>query len=206
VTRHKPYIVLLGGATVPRSTTEQALRFTAQVLEELGAKVEVLAGAQIDLPMYAPENPSRTDMARHIVKSLRKCDGIVIAGEGYHGALSGMMKNTLDYAEDLSKDAAPYFHGRVVGLIGAASTWRDLGTVLTSLRSVVHALRGWPTPLGVAINASLPTFDENGHCLIPELASQLRMLAEQVLEFAGKRTLLETAFTDIKDADYLAWD
>jgi FMN reductase len=71
-----------------------------------------------------------------------------------------------------------------VGLIATAAAGRDLGTVLLSLRSVVHALRGWPTPLGVAINERLPAFDDGGRCL-PQTAAHLRMLAEQVAQFAG---------------------
>ena len=201
----KPSIVLIGGTTRAGSTTESALRFTARIIEELGGRAEIFAGSAIDLPMFAPENPDRTPMARKIVEALRGCDGIIIASAGYHGALSGMIKNVLDYAEDLSKDPSPYFNGRVVGLIGAARTPRDLGTVLMSLRSVVHALRGWPTPLGVAIDAKVPAFDADGHCKSPELANQLRLLAQQVMEFAGKRALLERAFTRLHDADYLAW-
>ncbi|MBM3345237.1 MAG: NAD(P)H-dependent oxidoreductase [Betaproteobacteria bacterium] len=199
-------IVLIGGSTVGGLTTEKALRFTARLIGEMGGLPEVFAGPEIDLPMYVPENPERTPMARRIVDALRDCDGIVIASPGYHGTLSGMIKNVLDYAEDLAKDPSPYFHGRVVGLIGAARTARDLGTVLMSLRSVVHALRGWPTPLGVAIDAKTPAFDADGNCLIPALAEQLRLLAEQVMEFAGKRALLERAFTPVHDADFLAWE
>lgn len=204
--RTGPRIVLIGGATVTGLTTEKALRFTARIIEEIGGRPEVFAGPEIDLPMYATENPERTPMARRIVEALRTCDGIVIASPGYHGTLSGMVKNVLDYAEDLAKDPSPYFHGRVVGLIGAARTARDLGTVLMSLRSVVHALRGWPTPLGVAIDAKAPAFDSEGRCLFPALADQLRLLAEQVMEFAAKRALLERAFTPVHDADFLAWE
>ena len=200
----RPSIVLLGGSTRPDSTTEKALHHAARIIEELGGRTEVFSGTEIDLPMFAPENPERTPMARRIIKALRACDGIVIASPGYHGAMSGLMKNLLDYVEDLSKDSSPYFHGRAVGLIAAAATPRDLGTVLMSLRSVVHALRGWPTPMGVAINAKVPAFDAEGRCK-PELAGQLRLLAEQVMEFAGKRALLERAFAPIQDADFLAW-
>ena len=200
-----PKIVLIGGATRPGSTTEKALRFTAGIIKELGGQTKVFAGAQIDLPMYAPENLERTPMAREIIEALRACDGIVIASAGYHGTLSGMMKNLLDYTEDMAKDPSPYFHGRVVGLIGAAASPRDLGTILLSLRSVVHALRGWPTPLGVAIDAKMPPFDADGRCVVPELAAQLRMLAEQVMEFANKRALLEQAFSGLRDKDKVAW-
>src|SRR5262249_5826999 len=101
---------------------------------------------------------------------------------GVHGALSGMVKNVLDYVEDMAKDEAPYLHDLPVGLIGTAASGRDLGTVLLSLRCAVHALRGWPTPLGVAVNERLPAFDADGRC-VPQFEAQLRTLAGQVIEF-----------------------
>jgi FMN reductase len=183
----QPRIVLLGGANRVDSVTERALRFTAGLLESLGASCEVFAGPELDLPMYAPERPERTPTAVRFIEALRACDGIIIAGSGYHGALSGMLKNALDYTEDMAKDAEPYFHGRVVGIIGTATSWQAIGTVLISLRSVIHALRGWPTPLGVAINTSTQPFDAAGGCVAPDVANQLMLLAKQVVEFAERR-------------------
>ena len=183
----KPHIVLLGGANRVDSMTERALRFTAGILEGLGATGEVFAGPELDLPMYAPERPERAPTALRLIEALRICDGIIIAGSGYHGALSGMLKNALDYTEDMAKDEEPYFHGRVVGIIGTATSWQAIGTVLISLRSVIHALRGWPTPLGVAINTSTQPFDETGACTAPEVGKQLTLLAKQVVEFAERR-------------------
>lgn len=183
----KPRIVLLGGANRVGSVTERAVRHTARLLEGLGASCQVFAGPELDLPMYAPENPERAPTAQRLIEALRQCDGIIIGGSGYHGALSGMLKNALDYTEDMAKDEQPYFHGRVVGVIGAATTWQAVGTLLISLRSVVHALRGWPTPLGVAINTSTGPFDDTGACVSPEVNNQLLLLAKQVVEFAERR-------------------
>ena len=101
-----------------------------------------------------------------------------------------MLKNALDYTEDMAKDEQPYFHGRVVGIIGTATSWQAIGTVLISLRSVIHALRGWPTPLGVAINTSTQPFDAAGACVAPEVGKQLMLLAKQVVEFAERRRVV----------------
>jgi FMN reductase len=57
-------------------------------------------------------------------------------------------------------------------------------TTLGALRSVVHALRGWPTPLGVTVITSEPVFDAAGNCLSPRIEKQLRILSQQVLDFA----------------------
>ena len=59
----QPRIVLLGGANRVDSVTERALRFTAGLLEGLGASCEVFAGPELDLPMYAPERPERAPTA-----------------------------------------------------------------------------------------------------------------------------------------------
>lgn len=187
----RPHVVLMGGTTRPGSVTERVVRHTASIVERLGASCEVFGGKDLDLPMYAPENPQRSEGAVRLIEALRRCDGIVIGGSGYHGAVSGLLKNALDYTEDMAKDEAPYFHGRVVGIIGTAMSWQAVGTVLISLRSIVHALRGWPTPLGVAINTSQNPVDEHGECRVPEVANNLTLLAKQVVEFAERRSAVE---------------
>ena len=61
--------------------------------------------------MYAPENPARTDGAREFAEELRQADGIIVASPGYHGSVSGLVKNALDYVEDLRDDERSYFDG-----------------------------------------------------------------------------------------------
>jgi FMN reductase len=52
------------------------------------------------------------------------------------------------------------------------------------VRTIVHALRGWPTPLGVIVNTAGKVFDNNGNLSDGNLESQLQLLARQVIEFA----------------------
>jgi len=193
-----PLITCIGGTSRPNSTSERALRYTARMVESLGGRAEVFAGPELILPMYAPELPDRSPTARLLIQSLRACDGVILSSAGYHGAISGMVKNALDYTEDMAKDASPYLHGRAVGCIAVARRWQMIGTTLVSLRSVVHALRGWPTPLGVAINASTDPFDAEGNCIVPELERNLRTLAEQVVEFARMRSFFERMLPQVQ--------
>jgi FMN reductase len=72
-------------------------------------------------------------------------------------------------------------------LIACAYGWQATGTTLTALRSIVHALRGWPTPLGVAINTSEGNFDKDNIAAHPAIERQLTMLAHQVVQFALQR-------------------
>lgn len=178
-------IVALGGTTRVGSSSESAARFTLAEAAKLGAQVRMFDGLHLNMPMYAPESPERSREALELIDALRSADGIILASPGYHGGISGLLKNALDYTEDMRSDNRVYLEHRSVGCIVCAAGWQAVGTTLTSLRSIVHALRGWPTPLGVGINTmAIKAFDPDGNCVDPATAAQLRILAEQVVTFA----------------------
>src|SRR5918997_246197 len=67
---------------------------------------------------------------------------------------------------------------------GVALGWQATVTTLTALRSIVHALRGWPTPLGAALNSAQVSFDEHGVPSDPAVDRTLRVIGQQVVQFA----------------------
>ena len=57
-------------------------------------------------------------------------------------------------------------------------------TTLGAMRGIVHALRGWPTPLGVTLNtAGVSLFDSEGRCTDDAVQRALATVAEQALAF-----------------------
>lgn len=182
-----PFIVAIGGTTRPGSSTEKALRVALEAAGAAGAETLLLGGADLDLPIYAPERDERTERAARLVRELARADGVLVGSPGYHGTVSGLVKNALDYVEDLRGDARPYFHGRAVGCIAVAYGWQAALTTLSTLRTVAHALRGWPTPLGAALNASQPLFDAEGRVVDEQARFQLETVGRQVVEFAQMR-------------------
>jgi len=181
---NSPYIVAVGGTLRPGSSTEKAMQYVLRAAQRAGARTLLISGAALQLPMYQPENPERTEGARDLVAQLALADGIILGSPGYHGSISGLVKNALDYAEDLRTDARPYFTGRAVGCIATAGGWPGAVNTLGALRDIVHALRGWPTPLGAAINSADRVFDDNGDCLAPRVADMLELIAAEVLGFS----------------------
>ena len=183
----RPLIVGLGGTLGYASSTERALRQALAAAAGQGARTKLFAAQELDLPMYSVDRSTRTPSAVALVDALAEADGVIVATPGYHGGISGLVKNALDYIEDLRDDDRPYLHGRAVGCIVCAYGWQATTTTLVSLRSTVHALRGWPTPLGVAINTSQTKFDDDGSVADDRCAEQLWALGGQVLDFAGAR-------------------
>jgi FMN reductase len=196
----RPLIVGIGGTTRPGSSSEKALRCALDLAQAQGADVELFDGASINLPMYAPESPARSDAAQKLIAALRRANGVILSTTCYHGSVSGLVKNALDYTEDMCTDAEPYLDGRAVGLIVCGHGWQSTGVVLSAFRSIVHALRGWPTPMGVALNTLVERFDEKGSGLGEQSARQMSIMVGQVIEFARLRSLL----ADLTQADAAA--
>lgn len=177
-------ILALGGSTKPMAASERALRIAAQAAADAGAEIRFVTGRSLLIPIYDTESTDRTPETIAIVEALRSADGVIIASPGYHGSFSGMVKNALDYAEDLRHDDPPYLADRAVGLIAVAHGWQTAVGTLNQLREVVHALRGWPAPLGVAINDAAGLIGGDADTTDPAVVRQLRTMGEQVVGFA----------------------
>lgn len=183
----KPLVVGIGGSTRTGSAGERALCIALQAAEEAGASTRLFNGAFLaKIPIYAPGSTDRTAEQRDLVEAVRSADGLILASPGYHGGISGLVKNALDLLEDLRNDERRYLDGRAVGCIITANGWQTVGTALTALRSIIHALRGWPTPLGAGLNTAEELFDSNGGCIDKSAGMQLAIVGRQVADFAMK--------------------
>jgi FMN reductase len=184
LTTSTPFIVGIGGTTRAGSTSELALRATLAHAEGLGARTALLCATELVMDAYDPMVKTRSDSSLRLVELLREADGIVIASPSYHGSIPGLLKNALDYTEDMRSDDRPYFDGRAVGCVVCAEGIQAMGTTLFTLRSIVHALRGWPTPYSATINSSTKPFGPDGLLREEAVSAQLKTVAQQVVQFA----------------------
>ncbi|RST30665.1 NADPH-dependent oxidoreductase [Sphingomonas ginkgonis] len=180
-----PRIVGFGGTTREGSTGEQLIRAVLERCARGRASTRLFAGAELAaLPHFAPEQPERSPAQRDFVEAIRAADGIVIGTPGYHGGVSGLVKNAIDLLEDLRADQRPYFEGRPVGLIVCAAGWQATGVTLAALRGIVHAMRGWPTPLGLTVNTvAQKPFDPAGALADEAVRGGVEELSRQLMSF-----------------------
>ena len=183
----RPLILGVGGTTRSGSTTERALTVALGAAGAAGADTVIISGPDLVLPMYTTDVAARTPAAKRLVELYRQCAGLIIASPAYHGSLSGLIKNVLDYAEDMRMDERAYLDGIAVGVIACAGGWQAAVQTLATIRAIAHALRGWPTPLGAALNTSVRLFDDAGACLDLSSRFQLESVGRQVVEFAVMR-------------------
>lgn len=179
----KPLIVGLGGTARPGSTSERLLRLAVDEAEALGCETALFTTEALDLPHYGSSGGAQP-RETVFIEALRQCHGVIISSPGYHGTISGMVKNALDYVEALRNDRRAYLTDRAVGCLAVAGGWQAANSTLTTLRAIAHALRGWPTPYGAAINSGNELFDHDGDCIDLAVKDQVTLVARQVVGFA----------------------
>jgi FMN reductase len=182
----EPMVVGIGGSTGPSSVTNRLLEEALAETAALGARTTLVAGDELaQLPIFDPAALVVPPAAEPLLRAVRAADAVIIATPGYHGGMSGLVKNALDHLELLRGDERPYLDGRAAGVIVTAAGWQACGTALVSVRSAIHALRGWPTPFGVTVNSAEQHIGEDG--IDPRARGGLRILARQLAEFTGWR-------------------
>ena len=125
---------------------------TCKAIQELAEaskfRVEIVDPRELSLPMFEPDfelkdyAPNHSGIER-LVASYRNADAMIWVSPTYHGTVSGVFKNMLDFAELLSRDEAPYFQGRPVGLISINDS-----TTFAAMRDCARELRAWLAPTG----------------------------------------------------------
>jgi FMN reductase len=181
----KPLVVGIGGTIGRVASTERAIRIALDAAAEQGFRTRLFGGEDMArLPLYDPRSTDRTPEEREFVDCVRAASAVIIGSPGYHGSISGVVKNALDLLEETARDPRPYLTDMPVGLIATAYGWQATGSTIAALRSIVHALRGWPTPFAAAVNTQIVTFDEEGGASDPKVIEQLVLVGRQVARFA----------------------
>jgi FMN reductase len=180
---HGVFIVGIGGSTREGSSTEVLVRAVLNAAEGRGAVTRLYTGPDLMLPPYE-QTPGCAAAAAQLIADVRRAHAIVVGSPGYHGTISGLVKNVLDFLEELRSDDPPYLDGRAVGCVTTAYGWQAAVNTLTTLRQVVHALRGWPTPLGIAVNVAQGLVGDDGSFIDPRLNDSVELMADQLLRFS----------------------
>ena len=131
--------------------TCNAIRDLAQGTE---FQVEIANPRELNLPMYEPDfrledySPNHKGIER-LLELYRKADAMIWVSPTYHGTVSGVFKNMLDFAEFLSRDERPYLQGRPVGLIAINDS-----TTFAAMRDCARELRAWLAPTHIELGGA----------------------------------------------------
>ncbi|GFH39396.1 FAD-dependent oxidoreductase [Streptomyces pacificus] len=190
IAMRSPHIVLISGSLRSGSTSDQVAQWCARRCAEQGATTRVFTGAEIDFPAYRPGLAGTHEGAAALLGELRAADGVILVSPTYHASVSGLLKNALDYVNDIG-GPLPYLEGRAIGTVAVGTGVQGAVSTLATLRTVGHALRGWPTPVGVAV-AQVPAEPSAGGAEPGGDAARLVEMVSQAVWLGGVRSAART--------------
>ncbi|MEV4919559.1 NAD(P)H-dependent oxidoreductase [Streptomyces tirandamycinicus] len=183
MTTTEPEIVILSGSLGETSRTNRLAQWCARQCAPR-AHPTVFAGADLAFPFYQPHLADPAPQTRPFLGALSRADGVVVISPAYHGTVSGLLKNALDYVNELADAPQPYLDGRPLGCVAIGAGDQGAASTLQTLRTVGHALRSWPTPMGVGLSQTRAELTGDGEPVDEQARNQLRVMTEQVITLA----------------------
>ena len=193
-------IKLLGIAGSMRSNSYsfKALEHALKIAKDnYNAEINLFDLRKNRLPIYEPNlNHDRIQtvekeslqMANTLVKW---ADAIILTSPDYHGSMSGVLKNFLDY---FWKE----FSGKTFGYI-CASHEKGL-TVMEQMRTAVRQCYGWSMPYGISTSSN--DFDEAGNLTNKKTLLRIEMLSRDIVYYGKviRNQFLSDASNKVKES------
>ncbi|MCF6471268.1 NAD(P)H-dependent oxidoreductase [Nonomuraea sp. MG754425] len=191
-----PEVVLLSGSLTSGSKSDRVATWCAARCVGEGVRARVFRGVELQFPFYRPAADVPPSV-REYLDVMERADGVVLVSPSYHGAVTGLLKNALDYVNELADPDRPLLDGRPIGCVALAQGEQGATTTLAMLRTIGHALRGWPTPLGVTLSGDRALIDETGSPAEEPARARLQVMLSQVISLsrthARRRAALQRA-------------
>ena len=176
----KPLKVIgLAGEYRSSSKSGMLVNLALKMAEEQGADVEFWDLAERPLPLVGEEGCWTHPNVKAFQTLLEESDAFLLSSPEYHGTMSGVMKNTMDWMYD------KHVGGKVFGLMSTLGGVTNANT-LNHMRISLRCLHGWPVPEQLAIGHVKEAFDEDGALVDDELQQRLLNLVNSVLSAAKK--------------------
>jgi FMN reductase len=160
----------VAGSMRQSSFSTIVLKTALEEAEKRGAQTRLLVLREADLPMYAPNSSSPA--LDKVTKEVEWADAFILASPDYHGSMSGVLKNFLDFFYE-------EFAGKLFGYV-VASHEKGL-TVMDQMRTAVRQCYGWSMPYGVSINGT-QDFSQ-GRLTNERMEKRIQMMARDLVVY-----------------------
>ncbi|KIL40842.1 hypothetical protein SD70_11335 [Gordoniibacillus kamchatkensis] len=148
-------IVLIAGSNRRNATSTKLLRYMGEALRKRGANVKLIDLYETPVPLYSPDAEETDANTEAMVRTVGEADAIVLATPEYHGSISGVLKNALDYMGSAEFSGKPVLSvSSSGGAVGVSS--------LTHLQAIVRNLHGVNSPEWLSLGGDARHFAADG--------------------------------------------
>ena len=176
-------IVCLGGSLNPDSTSLMALKIARKSAEEAGAVTRLYDVRDMQVPFYVPGSKEAPEIIKSLADDICEAGGMIWSSPLYHGTISGVFKNVLDWLNIMATNDPPYLTNKIIGLISTAGGVQGLQAINT-MDFIVRALRGWTVPMVMPVAKAWQVFNKEGNITDKAVEEQLKLLGKEVVKAA----------------------
>ena len=187
-----PKILAFAGSTRAASFNKKLAEAAAELARSAGAEVTSIDLRDYPLPLYdgdLEEEQGLPENAKKLKALLHGHDGFLIASPEYNSSISGVLKNSIDWASRAETDDEPplvAFRGKAAALLSASPGALGGLRGLVTLRSILSNIGVIVLPDQVAVSKAHEAFDDEGKLKEERVAGQVAKLANGLVEFLKK--------------------
>ena len=172
-------VLALAGEYRSSSKSGMLANLALEIAQEAGADIEFWDLATHPLPLVGEDGCWSHPHVAAFQASVSNADAVLLSSPEYHGTMSGVMKNTLDWMYD------KHVGGKAVGLMSTLGGVTNANT-LNHMRIACRWLHAWPVPEQLAVGHVKEAFNDEGHLQDEALSGRLETLVEAVMAAAEK--------------------
>jgi len=171
-------VLIIAGSNRRNAASTRLCRYMEKLIREAGHAVRLFALYEHPLPLYSPETEDCADPhAIALKQAAREAEAFILATPEYHGTVSGVLKNALDY---LGSD---HFAGKTV--LSCCSSGGAVGiSSLQNLQTIVRNVHGVNCPEWISLGGENRKFTPDGEPENPKIRERVLRTVEIFLGMA----------------------
>jgi chromate reductase len=184
---YKPKILVFAGSLRKDSFNKKLARNAVRAAEQAGAEVTYIDLIDYPLPIYngdIEQKEGLPDNALKIKELMWKNDGFIIASPEYNSSISGVLKNTIDWASRQASSDEVYlscFIDKIALLLSASPGALGGLRGLVHLRAMLENISTFVIPGQKSISKAGEAFDDQGNLKNTEERQAVEKLCQKLI-------------------------
>lgn len=189
----KPKILAFAGSTRIDSFNKKLVKVATAGAMENGADVTVIDLRDFAMPLYDGDLEQKEGLpsnARKLKDLMLSHQGFLISSPEYNSSISGVLKNTIDWASRPSEGEEPLacFKGKVAGIMSASPGCLGGLRGLVHVRAILENISVLVIPEQIAIAKAHEVFNADGTLKDKKQEEQVKRIGASVAKLLIKLT------------------
>ncbi|MBJ24191.1 MAG: NADPH-dependent FMN reductase [Euryarchaeota archaeon] len=167
----------ISGSYGINSNNSKLVKLGLDILEDLGAETFFWDLNEKPLPLVGEEGSWENEHVAEFQKLATEVNSYLLSSPEYHGCMSGVMKNQLDWIY------SKHVSGKAFALMSTLGGQSNSNT-LNQMRIAVRWIHGWAIPEQISVPHIKNAFDENGKLNDEELMDRLNNTMKSLYDSA----------------------